>query len=194
MATDSERVVLGTQAPDFELPTADGSGRVALAGFSEAPALLVVFMCNHCPYVQHLEMALGEFAAEYSEKGLAVVGICSNDVENYPEDAPDELVGQAARAGFAFPYLVDETQEVAHAYGAACTPDFFLYDGARRLAYRGQFDDTRPHSAATPTGESMRAAADAVLRGEAVPEPHLPSVGCSIKWKPGNEPPPSVML
>jgi peroxiredoxin len=194
MATDSTPTALGTAAPDFELPTADGSGRVSLADFADAPALLVAFLSNHCPYVLHVESALGEFAEEYSEKGLAVVGICSNDVENYPEDAPEEMVGQIARAGFTFPYLHDETQEVAKAFGAACTPDFFLYDGARRLAYRGQFDDTRPHSAATPTGETMRAAADAVLRGEAVPEPHLPSVGCGIKWKPGNEPPAQTML
>lgn len=194
MATDSEQTVLGATAPNFELPTADGSGTIALSDFAEAQALLVVFLCNHCPYVQHIETVLGEFAAEYLEKGLAVVGICSNDVDNYPEDATDELVGQVARAGFTFPYLVDETQEVAHAFGAVCTPDFFLYDGSRRLAYRGQFDDSRPHSAVTPTGESMRAAADAVLRGESVPEPHPPSLGCSVKWKPGNEPPPSVTL
>jgi peroxiredoxin len=188
MATDSGQTALGTPAPDFDLPTADGTGNVSLADVCDSSALLVAFLSNHCPYVRHIERALGEFAAEYSEKGLAVVGICSNDVENYPEDAPEEMAGQIQRAGFGFPYLYDESQEVAHAFGAVCTPDFFLYDGGCRLAYRGQFDDSRPHSAVTPTGETLRAAADAVLRGETVPAPHPSSVGCSIKWKPGNEP------
>jgi len=189
MATDSAVTELGSPAPDFTLPTADGSGEVGLADFAEAPALLVVFLCSHCPYVKNLEGALGEFAAEYAEKGLAVVGISSNDADTYSEDAPEGLVEQALRAGFVFPYLYDETQSVAKEFGAVCTPDFFLYDGGCRLVYRGQFDDSRPHDSLKPTGSSMRAAVDGVLRGEPVPVPHSPSVGCSIKWKPGNEPP-----
>jgi peroxiredoxin len=180
---------LGSPAPYFTLPTADGSGEVTLTDFADAPALLVVFLCGHCPYVRNLEGALGVFATEYAEKGLAVVGISSNDAETYPEDAPEEMVRQAERAGLGFPYLYDESQEVAKAFGATCTPDFFLYNAARRLAYRGQFDDSRPHDGVKPTGTSLRAATDRVLRGESVPVPHLPSVGCSLKWKPGNEPP-----
>lgn len=188
MAVNSFMVPLGTPAPDFSLPRADGGGDVGLKDFADAPALLVAFLCNHCPYVQHVEKAFGAFTAEYASRGLATVGICSNDVENYPDDAAPRLVEQAARAGFTFPYLVDESQQVARAYRAACTPDFFLYDADRRLAYRGQFDSSRPRTGQTPTGESLRAAVDAVLAGRSVPEPHEPSVGCGIKWKPGNEP------
>ncbi len=188
MAVNSYMVALGTPAPDFRLPRADGAGEVALKDFADAPALLVVFLSNHCPYVRHLERELGAFAREYAERGLATVGICANDVTNYPDDAAEHLVEQAQRAGFTFPYLVDESQQTAKAYRAACTPDFFLYDRERRLAYRGQFDDSRPRSGTTPTGESLRAAVDLVLAGQPVPEPHAPSVGCSIKWRPGNEP------
>lgn len=188
MAVNSFMVPLGTPAPDFTLPRADGGGQVALRDLRDAPALLVAFLCNHCPYVQHVEKALGALTAEYADKGLATVGICSNDVENYPDDAPERLVEQAARAGFTFPYLVDTDQQVAKAYRAACTPDFFLYDAERRLAYRGQFDGSRPRTGQAATGASLRAAVDEVLAGRPVPEPHDPSVGCSIKWKPGNEP------
>ncbi|HEY8471245.1 MAG TPA: thioredoxin family protein [Natronosporangium sp.] len=188
MAVNSFMVPLGTPAPDFSLPRADGGGEVALKDFADAPALLVVFLSNHCPYVKHVESAFGKFASEYAARGLATVAICANDVTNYPDDAAPRLVEQAARAGFTFPYLVDQSQQVARAYRAACTPDFFLYDSARRLVYRGQFDDSRPSSGTAPTGASLRAAVDLVLAGEPVPEPHHPSVGCSIKWKPGNEP------
>jgi peroxiredoxin len=181
-------VPLGTPAPDFSLPRADGGGEVALKDFADAPALLVVFLCNHCPYVKHVETALGAFASEYAGKGLATVGICANDVATYPDDDAPYLVEQATRAGFTFPYLVDETQQTALAYRAVCTPDFFLYDAAHRLVYRGQFDGSRPKTGQAATGASLRAAADLVLAGEPVPEPHDPSVGCSIKWKPGNEP------
>jgi peroxiredoxin len=182
-------VDIGTAAPDFRLPRAGGGGAaVALKDFAEDPALLVVFLSNHCPYVRHVESALGEFAREYATRGLATVGICANDVANYPDDAPARLVEQAQRASFDFPYLVDEDQQVALAYRAACTPDFFLYDSHRRLAYRGQFDDSRPSSGKPVTGASLRAAADLVFAGSPVPEPHYPSVGCSIKWKPGNDP------
>jgi peroxiredoxin len=181
-------VPVGTPAPDFSLPRAAGGGEVGLKDVADAPALLVAFLCNHCPYVKHVETALGGFASEYEGKGLAVVGICANDVDNYPDDDAGHLVEQAARAGFSFPYLVDEDQRVALAYRAACTPDFFLYDADRRLAYRGQFDDSRPKNGQTPTGASLRAAVDLVLAGKPVPEPHDPSTGCGIKWKPGNDP------
>jgi peroxiredoxin len=188
MAVNSLMVDIGTPAADFRLPRADGAGEVGLADLADAPALLVVFLSNHCPYVRHIESALGAFAREYAGRGLATVGICANDVTAYPDDAPERLVEQARRAGFEFPYLVDEDQRVARAYRAACTPDFFLYDRQRRLAYRGQFDDSRPGSGKPVTGESLRRAVDLVLAGQPVPEPHTPSVGCSIKWKPGNEP------
>lgn len=188
MAVNSFMVPVGTPAPDFSLPRADGAGEVALKGFADAPALLVTFLCNHCPYVKHMESAFGQFATEFAGKGLAVVGICTNDASQYPDDAPEHLVAQARRAGFTFPYLVDADQRVGLAYRAACTPDFFLYDAERTLAYRGQFDDSRPSTGAAPTGASLRAAADLVLAGKPVPEPHYPSTGCSIKWQPGNEP------
>jgi peroxiredoxin len=181
-------VPLGTPAPEFSLPRADGAGDVSLKDLADAPALLVAFLCNHCPYVQHIESAFGAFTSEYAGKGLATVGICTNDVASYPDDAAPKLVEQAGRAGFTFPYLVDEDQQVGLAYRAACTPDLFLYDSQRRLVYRGQFDGSRPHRDQAATGASLRAAADLVLAGEPVPEPHDPSVGCSIKWKPGVDP------
>ena len=188
MAVNSFMVPIGSPAPDFSLPRADGGGDVSLKDFADTSALLVVFLSNHCPYVQHVEAALGAFASDYAVKGLATVGICANDVVNYPDDDAPHLVAQAQRASFTFPYLVDEDQQVALAYRAACTPDFFLYDAARRLAYRGKFDGSRPKTGQTPTGASLRAAADLVLASQAVPEPHDPSTGCSIKWKPGNQP------
>ncbi|KWW99433.1 Alkyl hydroperoxide reductase/ Thiol specific antioxidant/ Mal allergen [Carbonactinospora thermoautotrophica] len=186
MAVSSVMVPLGTPAPDFRLP-AVGGDTVALADL-RGPALLVMFICNHCPYVRHIEKALGATVAEYAERGLAAVGICANDTDAYPDDTPEHLAEQARRAGFTFPYLVDETQEVARAYRAVCTPDLFLYDAERRLAYRGAFDASTPKNGVPVTGELLRAALDRVLAGEPVPEPHRPSMGCSIKWKPGNEP------
>jgi len=173
-------VPLGTPAPDFALPDLTGTTvrRDDLAG---APALLVAFLCNHCPYVRHVERELGKLVSEYPT--LAVVGICTNDAEAYPEDAPDRLAEQAQRAGWSFPYLIDDAQEVGRAYNAACTPDFFLYDGQRRLAYRGAFDESTPGNRKPVTGELLRAAIDHVLAGEPVPEPHQPSMGCSIKWR-----------
>ncbi|QSB13636.1 thioredoxin family protein [Natronosporangium hydrolyticum] len=188
MAVNSFMVPLGSPAPDFTLPRADGAGEVSLKEITEAPALLVAFLCNHCPYVQHIETAFGEFTREYAARGLATVAICANDALTYPDDEPAQLVAQARRAGFEFPYLVDEAQEVALAYHAACTPDFFLYDARRQLAYRGQFDESRPRSGEAPTGAALRAAVDHVLADSPVPEPHHPSVGCGIKWRPGVEP------
>jgi peroxiredoxin len=180
-------VPVGTPAPDFSLPSVNGS-KVSLGDFTDAPALLVIFLSNHCPYVRRVESGIGTVTASYANRGLATVGICSNDVTTHPDDDAAHLTEQAARAGFTFPYLIDESQEVARAYRAACTPDFFLYDANRRLAYRGEFDGARPSNDVPADGASLRAALDKVLAGEAVPEPHSPSLGCNIKWKPGNEP------
>lgn len=188
MAVNSLMVELGAPAPDFALPSVTTNETVSLGDFGQAPALLVVFLSNHCPYVRHVESQLGRFAADYAERGLATVAFSSNDVINYPEDAPERLVEQIERAGFTFPYLYDASQAAAQAYRAACTPDFFLYDASRKLAYRGQFDDSRPKSTVDVTGDSLRAAVDSVLDGKPVPEPHHPSIGCSIKWTAGNEP------
>ncbi len=186
-AVNSFMVPLGTTAPDFELPSVEGRS-VALADFAGAPALLVVFLSNHCPYVRHVEGSLASLVADCAQAGLAAAGICANDAASYPDDDAAHLAQQARRAGFAFPYLVDETQDVARAYKAACTPDFFLYDGARSLAYRGQMDGARPGNKIPNDGRSLRAAIDLVLDGKPVPGPHTPSVGRSIKWKPANAP------
>jgi peroxiredoxin len=180
MAVSSEMVALGTPAPDFALPDLAGNV-VRRDDLAAAPALLVAFLCNHCPYVKHIETRLGEVLA--GRPDLAVVGICTNDAGSYPDDAPPGLAAQAARAGWTFPYLVDAGQEVGRAYAAACTPDFFLYDADRRLAYRGAFDDSTPGNGRPVTGELLRDAIGRVLAGEAVPEPHRPSMGCSIKWR-----------
>jgi peroxiredoxin len=185
--TPSTMLPLGTAAPDFSLP--DPSGQMVSPGdFTAAPALLVVFMCNHCPYVKHVRSELARLARDYQARGAAVVGINSNDVANYPDDSPARMREEAQAAGYTFPYLYDESQEVAKAYKAACTPDFFLFDRNRRLVYRGQLDDSRPGNAKPVTGADLRAALDAVLAGQPVPADQKPSVGCNIKWKPGNEP------
>jgi len=183
----SRMLELGTPAPAFAL--AEPAGRIhALQDYREAPALLVAFLCNHCPYVRHILVGFVGFAREYAARGLAVVAINPNDATAYPDDAPDAMAEAADRHGFTFPYLHDESQAVALAYQAVCTPDFFLFDGDRRLAYRGQFDDSRPNSGIPVTGASLRAAADAVLAGRPVAGEQFPSVGCSIKWKAGNAP------
>lgn len=183
----SRMLELGTPAPPFAL--ADPAGRShALEDHREAPALLVAFICNHCPYVRHILDGFVDFAREYGSRGLAVVAINPNDATAYPDDAPAAMAEAAARHGFTFPYLHDESQAVALAYQAVCTPDFFLFDGNRRLVYRGQFDDSRPNSGIPVTGASLRAAADEVLAGRPVAGEQFPSVGCSIKWKAGNAP------
>jgi peroxiredoxin len=180
MAVLSLMVPLGTRAPDFAL--ADTSGRVVRRDdFAEAPALLVIFLCNHCPYVRHIETALGTLLSRYPD--LAVVGICTNDADAYPDDRPEQLAKQARRAGWDFPYLVDGDQEVGRGYKAACTPDFFLYDAGRQLAYRGAFDESTPGNRKPVTGELLRDAIERTLAGQPVPEPHRPSMGCSIKWR-----------
>lgn len=180
MAVSSQMVPLGTAAPDFVLP--DLSGRtVRRDDFAGAPGLLVAFLCNHCPYVKHVEDGFGRLVARHP--ALAVAGVCANDAEAYPDDRPERLAEQAKRAGWEFPYLVDAEQSVAREYRAACTPDFFLYDAERRLAYRGAMDDSTPGSGKPVTGELLDAAIGHVLAGEPVPEPHRPSMGCSIKWR-----------
>ena len=185
--TPSTMLALGTEAPDFRLP--DPTGRLITRDeLRGAPALLVAFLCNHCPYVQHIREGFSRFAKEYRAKGLAIVAINSNDARSHPEDAPAAMAREIERFEYVFPYLVDETQAVAKAYRAACTPDFFLFDASRKLVYRGQFDASRPGNATPVTGADLRAAADAALAGRAVPSSQLPSLGCNIKWKPGNEP------
>lgn len=186
--TASTMTDLGREAPDFHLPDPRTGTLVSLDDFAGAPALLVVFLSNHCPYVKHIQAALAEFAEDYQERGLGVVGINANDTQAYPDDAPDRMVEDAHRVGYTFPYLFDESQRVAQAYRAACTPDFFLFDGERRLVYRGQFDDSRPGSGVPVTGADLRRAADAVLAGGRPDAQQVPSVGCNIKWKKGNEP------
>jgi peroxiredoxin len=185
--TPSTMLPLGTPAPDFALPDFDGR-RHALADFGVAPALLVAFICGHCPFVRHLRGGFAELAREYQPRGLAVVAINSNDVAAYPQDGPDGMRSEAAELGYVFPYLLDATQSVAKAYRAACTPDFFLFDAERRLVYRGQFDDSRPGNGRPVTGADLRAAIDATLAGHAPGAEQLPSLGCNIKWRKGNEP------
>ncbi len=179
MANESTMVPLGTSLPPFTLSSLTGD-QVTSEGLAGRP-LLVAFMCNHCPYVQHIEEGFGRLAASHSE--LAVVAICTNDATAYPDDGPDRLADQASRAGWTFPYLVDETQEVGRAFRAACTPDFFLYDASGRLAYRGAMDTSTPGNGVPVTGELLDAAIREVLAGRPVPEPHRPSMGCSIKWR-----------
>lgn len=187
MAVKSRMLELGTPLPPFSLPAVDG-GTVSTDELADAPALLVAFLCNHCPYVRHVEDGIAALARDYQPRGVAVVGICSNDAEAYPDDRPERLTAQADRAGFTFPYLVDGSQEVAQAFHAACTPDFFLFGPDRRLVYRGELDGARPGNDEPVTGASLRAALGAVLAGEQVPGEQRPSMGCSIKWKPGNAP------
>jgi peroxiredoxin len=185
--TASTMLSLGTQAPDFSLPDTNGA-TVSLADFRSAPALLVIFMCNHCPYVKRVASGLADLARQYQARGVAIVGINSNDWEQYPEDAPDKMAEEVRTRGYTFPYLADESQKVAQAYQAACTPDFFLFDEQRKLVYRGQMDSSRPGNNVPVTGKDLRDALDAVLAGRPVSEHQRPSMGCNIKWKAGNEP------
>lgn len=186
-AVESTMLALGTRAPDFSLPDHAGK-RWTLDGIASGKAVLVAFICNHCPFVKHLRGAFAQLARDYQPRGLAVVAIASNDIAVYPQDGPQGMAEEARSAGYDFPYLFDEEQSVAKAYRAACTPDFFLFDADRRLAYRGQFDGSRPGNGVAVTGTDLRAACDAVLGGKAPAAQQRPSIGCSIKWKPGGEP------
>ncbi len=183
----STMLELGTAAPDFSLPDTTGQ-LVSLADYKQAPATLVVFMCNHCPYVKHIANQFAEFAREYQAKGVAVIGINANDVSTHPDDSPEKMADEVKKIGYTFPYLYDETQEVAKSYRAACTPDFFLFDKDHKLAYRGQFDGSRPGNKIAVTGQDLRMALDAVLQDQPVPAEQKASMGCNIKWRAGNEP------
>src|SRR5688500_16771726 len=185
--TQSQMLPLGTPAPDFRLPDYNGKC-VSLADFKDAPALLVMFICNHCPYVQHVKTAIAKLTAEYKKKGVASVAINSNDAQKYPANCPAMMEQEVQAAGYAFPYLVDESQAVAKAYRAACTPEFYLFDKERKLYYRGRLDGSTPGSKTPTTGEDLQRALDALLAGKPAPKEQLASVGCNIKWKPGNEP------
>ena len=194
MAVSSTMLALGTAAPDFSLPDVTDGRIVSLADFSGQKALLVMFLCAHCPYVVHVRPELARIARDYAGAGVALVAITANDAAQYPDDAPAPTAAMARAAGFTFPFLYDETQATAKAYSAACTPDFFLFDGARRLVYRGQLDSSRPGRGADRPGSGalngadLRAALDAVLAGQPVNPEQRPSIGCKIKWKPGHEP------
>ena len=186
--TPSTMLALGTPAPEFDLPDVTTGRRVTLASFAGQPALLVMFICRHCPYVVHVQEELARIGRDYAPRGLGIAAISANNVATHPGDGPEHLKAQAREQGFAFPYLYDEAQTVARAYTAACTPDFFLFDASRRLVYRGQLDDSRPGSGRPVTGRELRAAIDAVLAGRPVPPDQMPSMGCNIKWKPGQAP------
>lgn len=186
--TQSTMMALGSPAPDFELVDASSHDSVSLASVGESQALLVMFICCHCPFVKHIEQQLAQLGQDYRDSGLKIVAISSNDVERYPDDAPARLAEMSQRLEFAFPLCCDESQSVAKAYTAACTPDFFLFDCDRHLVYRGQLDDSRPSNGQPVTGKDLRAAIDAVLSDRPVSAVQHPSIGCNIKWKPGNEP------
>lgn len=185
--TPSTMLPLGETAPAFTLPDVDGK-MVSLSDYDGAQAYLVMFICNHCPYVKHVADELAKLAEDYREKGVAVVAISSNDAEKYPDDSPEKMKEEAKKRGYSFPYLYDESQDVAKAYRAACTPDFFLFDRRRRLIYRGQLDDSRPGNDVPVTGKDLRRALDTLLMGATISLQQKPSIGCNIKWKPGNEP------
>lgn len=185
--TASTMLSLGTKAPDFSLVNVDGR-TVSLSDFDGSPALLVIFMCNHCPFVKHIASELARLGYEYQSRGVAMVGISSNDVSKYPADSPEQMIHEAELQGYSFPYLYDEDQAVAKAYKAACTPDFFLFDAEQKLIYRGQLDSSRPGNGIPVTGEDLRRALDTVLAGNPVSEEQTPSIGCNIKWRVGDEP------
>ena len=180
-------LALGTPAPSFDLPDTVGGGRVNLEDLS-AKALVVMFICNHCPYVKHVQAGLAAFGQDYADADVDIVAISSNDVDQYPDDSPEQLGLVSKELGYTFPVLFDESQDVAKAYTAACTPDFFLFGQDHTLVYRGRFDESRPNSGVPVTGADLRAALDAVLNDEPLPADQFPSMGCGIKWKPGNEP------
>ncbi|OAB59564.1 alkyl hydroperoxide reductase [Leptolyngbya valderiana BDU 20041] len=186
--TPSTMLDLGVSAPPFSLPDTVSGNTISLDTFSDKKALLVIFLCEHCPFVKHVRGELADIGRDYSDRGLGIVAVSSNDVENYPDDSPENLKAMAQECGFNFPVCYDETQEVAKAYTAACTPDFFLFDGDRKLFYAGQLDDSRPGNDKPVNGKDLRAAIEAVLSDRPLESDRKPSVGCNIKWKPGNEP------
>jgi peroxiredoxin len=188
MATTSTMLSLGTRAPEFTLPDVVSGNQVSLSDFDGKQGLLVMFICNHCPYVQHVRAELANFGRDYRDRDLGIVAISANDASRYPDDGPAAMKVEAETQGYTFPYLFDDDQEVAAAYTAMCTPDFFLFDSNRELVYRGRFDESRPNSGVPVTGADLRLAADAVLAGDEVSDDQWPSMGCSIKWKPGNVP------
>jgi peroxiredoxin len=186
--TPSTMLPLGTAAPEFSLPNLDGRP-MSLADVAGEKGTVVMFICNHCPFVKHVADQLATLGRDYLPRGIGVVAISSNDVSTHPADSPEQMVHEAEERGYSFPYLYDETQEVAKAYHAACTPDFYLFDADRSLVYRGQLDSSRPGSDVPVTGRDLRAAIDALLAGQPPVAEQIPSLGCNIKWKPGNEPP-----
>ena len=186
--TPSTMLPLGTAAPDFQLPDVVSNQTISLSTFAGKKALLVMFICRHCPYVVHVREELARVGRDYAGKGLGIVAISANDAATYPDDAPDQLKAMATDLGFTFPFCYDESQETAKAYTAACTPDFFLFNATRTLVYRGQLDDSRPGNGKPMTGHDLRAAIDAELAGTPVNPKQMPSVGCNIKWKKGREP------
>jgi peroxiredoxin len=184
--TESTMLALGTPAPDFLLPDVVSGTSISLANFADKQALLVMFICCHCPFVKHVQVELARLGKTYQNSGLGIIAISANDIQTHPNDAPDKMQQMAIALDFSFPFCYDESQSVAKAYAAACTPDFFLFDGDRRLVYRGQLDDSRPSNNQPVTGKDLRAAIDAVLAGKPVDPDQKPSIGCNIKWKPGD--------
>ncbi|MGB7860296.1 MAG: thioredoxin family protein [Acidimicrobiia bacterium] len=188
MAVTSTMLALGTEAPEFSLPDTVTGSNVSLSDYSDKKALLVMFICNHCPYVKHVRNELARIGHDFANSELGIVAISSNDIESHPDDSPAAMKAEAVEIGYVFPYLYDETQTVARAYTAMCTPDFFLFGPDRRLVYRGRLDDSRPDSGIPVTGRDLRSAIAGVLNEDSAPEEQFPSMGCSIKWKPGNTP------
>jgi peroxiredoxin len=186
--TASTMLSLGTKAPDFYLPEVGSGEIISLANFANKKALLVMFICRHCPFVNHIQTELAQLGKDYFNTDLGIIGISANDAQNYPNDAPESLKGMSTELEFKFPLCYDETQAIAKAYTAACTPDFFLFDQERRLVYRGELDDSRPSNNKPVTGANLRAAIEAVLADQAITNEQQPSIGCNIKWKSGNEP------
>lgn len=186
--TSSMMLPLGTAAPDFSLSDPATGEIVSLADFESKKALLVTFICNHCPFVKHVADSFAELVTEYQSKGVGVAAIMSNDVANHPDDGPDKMAQEKIARRYLFPYLYDETQEAAKSFRAACTPDYFIFDAEQKLVYRGQMDDSRPDNGIPVSGQDLRAALDALIDGRPVPVEQIPSIGCNIKWKPGNEP------
>lgn len=186
--TESTMLPLGTAAPEFSLEDVVSGKTVSLDTFKGKKGLLVMFICQHCPFVKHVEDELGRIGQDYAAKEVAILAISANSIESHPQDDPDNMREQVKRANFNFPYAYDATQEVAKSYTAACTPDFFLFDGDFKLAYRGQLDDSRPGNDKPVTGKDLRAALDKIVAGDSIPEAQMPSIGCNIKWIPGKEP------